>query len=80
MLSYALDPAPAGLTFGVDGSWSFDASSYDTWPRTKSWCWSPYTVTDEHGASDTATLTITVTGTNDAPVAVVDTGRGRRRH
>src|SRR5207248_11377382 len=27
-----------------------------------------YTVTDEHGAHDSSTLTITVTGTNDAPV------------
>ena len=35
-----------------------------------------YTVTDEHGATDTATLTITVTGTNDAPVAVADTNSG----
>ena len=35
-----------------------------------------YTVTDEHGATDTATLTITVTGTNDAPVAVADTNAG----
>ena len=37
-----------------------------------------YTVTDGHGASDTATLTITVTGTNDAPVAVADTNAGDR--
>ena len=35
-----------------------------------------YTVTDEHGATDTATLTITLTGTNDAPVAVADTNAG----
>src|SRR6266478_1228016 len=33
-------------------------------------------VTDEHGASSTTTLTITVTGTNDAPVAVADTNSG----
>lgn len=30
-------------------------------------------VTDEHGASDTETVTVTVTGTNDRPVAVDDT-------
>src|SRR5438477_350835 len=32
-----------------------------------------YTVTDEHGATSTANLTITITGTNDAPLAVADT-------
>jgi VCBS repeat-containing protein len=31
-----------------------------------------YTATDEHGATSTATLTINITGTNDAPVAVAD--------
>ena len=33
-----------------------------------------YTVSDEHGAQSTSTATITVTGTNDLPVAVADTG------
>ncbi|AKO96993.1 VCBS repeat protein [Marinovum algicola DG 898] len=32
------------------------------------------TVTDEHGASATETVTVTVNGTNDAPVAVGDSG------
>ncbi|VUD46876.1 Bifunctional hemolysin/adenylate cyclase [Thalassocella blandensis] len=32
-----------------------------------------YTVVDSEGASSTSTATITVTGTNDGPVAVVDT-------
>ena len=31
-----------------------------------------YTVTDAQGATGTASLSITVTGTNDAPVAVAD--------
>ena len=35
-----------------------------------------YTVTDEHGATSTTTLTINITGTNDAPVAVADTNAG----
>ena len=48
-----------------------------TWPRAPSSdVVASYTVTDEHGATDTATLTITVTGTNDAPVAVADTDAG----
>jgi VCBS repeat-containing protein len=32
-----------------------------------------YTITDEHGATSTSTIAVTVTGTNDAPVAVADT-------
>ena len=35
-----------------------------------------YTVTDEHGATATATLTITIAGTNDAPVATGDSNAG----
>lgn len=33
-----------------------------------------YVMQDEHGAQSTSTVTIMVTGTNDAPVAVADTG------
>ncbi len=33
-----------------------------------------YTMTDDHGASSSSTLTIIVTGTNDTPVAVADSG------
>ena len=33
-----------------------------------------YTVTDEHGATSTANLVITITGTNDAPIGVNDSG------
>ena len=32
-----------------------------------------YANSDNHGATSTASLTVTVTGTNDAPVAVADT-------
>ncbi len=32
-----------------------------------------YSLSDNHGATDTAVLAITITGENDAPVAVVDT-------
>ena len=34
---------------------------------------SRYTVNDGNGGTDTANVTLTVTGTNDAPVAVADT-------
>ena len=34
---------------------------------------SAYTVSDGNGGTDTATVTITVNGVNDAPVAVADT-------
>ncbi|MDC7707999.1 Ig-like domain-containing protein, partial [Vogesella indigofera] len=35
-----------------------------------------YTMKDEHGAESSSTVTITVTGTNDGPVAVADTAAG----
>jgi VCBS repeat-containing protein len=35
-----------------------------------------YTISDEHGATSTSSLTITVTGTNDGPVANADTAAG----
>src|SRR6185436_2341669 len=73
VLSFALNAAaPAGLTFNADGSYSFDASNaaYQTLGVGQSAVVTvPYTVTDDQGASSTANLVITVTGTNDAPVA-----------
>ncbi|MFL6843798.1 MAG: Ig-like domain-containing protein [Allosphingosinicella sp.] len=35
-----------------------------------------YTISDEHGATSSSTVTITVTGTNDGPVANADTAAG----
>jgi VCBS repeat-containing protein len=35
-----------------------------------------YTITDEHGATSSATINVLVTGTNDGPVAVADTASG----
>src|SRR4030095_17028609 len=35
-----------------------------------------YTVTDEFGATSIANLTLSITGTNDGPVAVADTNAG----
>jgi T1SS-143 domain-containing protein len=72
-LGFALDAAPpAGLAFGGDGSYGFDPShaAYQSLGVGQSILLSvPYTVTDEHGATATGTLSITVTGTNDAPLA-----------
>ncbi|MCE4073632.1 MULTISPECIES: VCBS domain-containing protein, partial [Pseudomonas] len=67
---------PAGFTLKTDGSWTFDGKN----PAYQSLAEGEtkdivvkYIVTDEHGATDTQTLTITVTGTNDAPIAYADT-------
>ena len=77
ILTYALDSAaPAGLTFNPDGSYSFDpadaAYQHLAAGATQN-VTASYTVTDDHGATGTATLTITVTGVNDAPAAIADT-------
>ena len=66
------------VTIGADGSWSYTLDNAD--PRHQRagagrhgapTC-SAYTVTDAVGATSTANLTITITGTNDAPVASGD--------
>ena len=54
-----------------DGSWTFDGTdpAYDSVPAGETaLTFVPFTVTDEHGATDTETVTITITGSNDAPV------------
>ncbi len=64
------------LVIGADGSYTYtadqdaadDLDANDTAPDTF-----VYTITDDHGATDTADLVITVTGVNDDPVAVNDT-------
>ncbi|MBR1148206.1 S-layer family protein, partial [Bradyrhizobium sp. AUGA SZCCT0431] len=74
-LTYALvDPAPAGLSFNADGSYSFDASSYDALNAGEELVLTiAFTATDENAATSApANLVITVTGTNDTPVAVND--------
>jgi len=69
-LEYSLDAAVAGLTFDPDGGYSFDpgdaAYQYLSAGATTDVVAS-YTVTDVNGATDTATLTITVTGVDDEP-------------
>ena len=77
-LSYALsDPlnAPAGLTFNADGSFGFDADSYDSLASGETRSFDVgYGVSDGHGGSDTAMLRITITGTNDTPTISVESG------
>ncbi|MBG0790470.1 MAG: tandem-95 repeat protein, partial [Desulfovibrionaceae bacterium] len=63
--------APAGFTLSPDGSFTFDPSdpAYDHLGAGDSVTLTmPVTVADEHGATDSSQVRITVTGTNDAPV------------
>ncbi len=68
-LTYSLaDPAPAGLIFTPDGSYSFDPkhSAYDSMAQGDTQTITVnYTVADAFGGTDSSTLTITLTGTND---------------
>jgi VCBS repeat-containing protein len=79
-LTYGLKTGSAavdGFNLKSDGSWTFDSSNpaYDSLAAGEiKTITIPYTATDEHGATGDSTLTITVTGTNDAPVATVSTG------
>ncbi|MBM0171441.1 Ig-like domain-containing protein, partial [Altererythrobacter sp. C41] len=75
-LSYTLDAAVAGLTLNADGSYSFDPSDaayQDLGAGETRDVVASYTVSDSNGGTATSTLTITVTGANDAPTAVADT-------
>ena len=73
--TYAVDGAEiAGLKINADGSWSFDPkdSAYQSLAQGKTQdVLVKYKVTDDQGVSDTESFTITVTGTNDVPVAAV---------
>jgi VCBS repeat-containing protein len=77
-LTFALNStAPAGLVFNSNGSYSFDPSvaAYQSLGVGQSRVLTvPYTVTDDQGASSSANLVITLTGTNDAPLAQADIG------
>ncbi|NOI25264.1 VCBS domain-containing protein, partial [Vibrio mediterranei] len=68
-LVYSIAKSVDGLTFNADGSYTFDPTnaSYDHLAKGQTQTLTiPVTVTDEHGASTTKDLNITVTGTNDA--------------
>ncbi|OQX36183.1 MAG: hypothetical protein B0D96_04895 [Candidatus Sedimenticola endophacoides] len=74
MLSRGVDPVD-GFTINPDGSFSFDPThpAYDHLKAGDTEVISiPVAVVDNHGASDTAYVQITVVGTNDAPVAGAD--------
>ncbi|MBM6583183.1 VCBS domain-containing protein [Microvirga sp. BT689] len=78
-LVYALvNAAPTGLIFNADGSYTFDASSYDALAAGGSQMLTiPFMVTDAQGTtSPPANLVITITGSNDGPVAVADVASG----
>jgi len=69
-LNYSVAPGDevGGFTMNGDGSWSFDPSGYNYLAAGEHADVDvTYTVTDNLGATDTATLTITVNGVNDAP-------------
>jgi len=76
-LTYALvNPAPTGLTFNADGSYSFDASSYDSLAGGEELVLTiPFTASDAISTSDSANLKITITGIND-PASIVGDATG----
>ncbi|PLY09999.1 MAG: hypothetical protein C0626_06870, partial [Arcobacter sp.] len=64
--------APEGFTINPDGTYTFDANSYDYLSEGEKETFSiPLTVTDDVGATTTTVLTISITGTNDAPTLEV---------
>ncbi|MGH8433726.1 MAG: retention module-containing protein, partial [Pseudomonas sp.] len=72
LLSFSLNQAPpAGFSLNSDGNWTFDPSNvaYQALAEGEVQIINvPFTVTDEHGATSGSSLTLTLTGTNDAPV------------
>ena len=65
------------VTIDAGGTYTYTLDNSDSiptrWRRTpRSTDVFTYTVTDTVGATSTANLTITITGTNDAPVAIGD--------
>ncbi len=64
------------FTVAADGTYTFDPGvSFDALAAGQTATTSvSYTISDGNGGTASALLTVTVTGTNDAPVAVADTG------
>ena len=78
---YALDASSAlieGLSLSTNGQWSFDPSSsaYDSLKAGETQTINVgYVVTDDQEASANGSFSITLTGTNDAPVATFSENR-----
>src|SRR5438477_51097 len=76
-LVYSLNAPVAGLTLNANGSYSLDASNA-AYQQLAQGATLPvvanYTVTDDHGATSVSTLTITLSGVNDAPVITSNGG------
>ncbi|WP_343750195.1 retention module-containing protein, partial [Marinomonas primoryensis] len=69
-LSFSTSSTVTGLIFNSNGTYSFDASSYDSLVvGEKKEILIDITATDDQGSQGTGQLIITVTGTNDAPIA-----------
>ena len=76
-LDVAIDGSNGGsFTIGVFGDWRFDPDGdfSELQPGQSSTTSAIYQVTDDPGGTATATLTVTVTGANDAPTSVNDRG------
>ena len=73
VLTYTLDAPVAGLTLNADGTYTFDAgdAAYQNLAAgAMDTIVANYTVTDDQGATAMSTLTIDITGVNDAPDVV----------
>jgi len=67
--------AGASVTLNSDGSYVVDASAADALSAGETITQQfQYTLSDNHGATDTSAFTVTVTGANDGPVANDDAG------
>ncbi|MEP7729368.1 retention module-containing protein, partial [Marinomonas primoryensis] len=74
-LTFSTTSTAEGLVLNTDGSYSFDASSYDFLAAGQTqFITIPITATDELGATGTASLRIRIVGVNDAPT--IDTNVG----
>jgi hypothetical protein len=82
VLAFTLDAPVAGLTLATNGNYTFDGNNQayaDLWQGDSREVVADWTVTDQHGATDSRKLTITVNGTGvnpdtTAPVIAVTPG------